>query len=43
VGDDPAELALAADLSNGLRLESGIEHVVADISPLMRPLDVVVR
>ena len=41
VGDDPAELALAADFSHGLRPEVGIEHVVADLFALMRPLGVV--
>ena len=41
VGDDPAELALAADLAIGLRSEVRIEHVVADLFALMRPLRVV--
>ena len=43
MGDDPAELALAADLPDGLRPEAGIKYVVADLPPLMRPLGVVVR
>ncbi len=33
MGDDAAELALAADLAVGLRPEVGIEHVVADLLP----------
>jgi len=41
VGDDPAELALAVDLADGMRSEVGIEHVVADLFALMRPLGVV--
>ena len=42
VGDDSPELALASDLADRLRLEVGVEYVVADLSPLMRPLRVVV-
>jgi hypothetical protein len=42
VGDDSPELALASDLTDRLRLEVGVEYVVADLSPLMRPLRVVV-
>lgn len=43
VGDEPADLALAANLAVGLRSEFYIEHVVADLKSLMRPLRVVVR
>lgn len=42
VRDDSAELAPVADLAHGLWAEVRIEHVVAELPALMRPLGVIV-